>query len=39
MLGLSIGVDVGAVPLVGFFGAYHAILAVHLGISAATPKR
>ena len=39
MLGLSLGVDVGAVPLVGFFGAYHAILAVHLGISAATPKR
>ena len=39
MLGLALGIDVGEVPLVGFFGAYNAILAVHLGISAATPKR
>jgi len=39
MLGLAIGVDVGEVPLIGFFGAYNAILAVHLGISAATPKK
>lgn len=39
MLGLALGIDVGEVPLVGFFGAYHAILAVHLGISAATPKK
>jgi predicted permease len=39
MLGIAIGIDVGEVPLVGFFGAYNAILAVHLGISAATPKK
>lgn len=39
MLGISLGVDVGPVPMVGFFGAYHAVLAVHLGISAATPKK
>lgn len=39
MLGLAIGVDVGERPLIGFFGAYLAILAVHLGISAATPKK
>ena len=39
MLGLAIGIDVGEVPLIGFFGAFNAILAVHLGISAATPKK
>lgn len=39
MFGIAIAVDVGPVPMVGFFGAYHAILAVHLGISAATPKK
>ena len=39
MLGIALGIDVGEVPLIGFFGAYNAILAVHLGISAATPKK
>ena len=33
LLGLTMG-DIGEVPLVGFFGAYQAILGVHLGISA-----
>jgi hypothetical protein len=28
----------GEVPLVGFFGAFNAILAVHLGIAATSPK-
>ena len=39
LLGLTAGIDVGQVPLVGFFGAFHAILAVHLGISATSPKK
>lgn len=38
LLGLIAGFEMGEVPLVGFFGAFHAILAVHLGISATTPK-
>ena len=38
MLGIALEVD-GPIPMVGFFGAYHAILAVHLGISSATPKK
>jgi chromate transport protein ChrA len=33
LFGLTLG-DIGVVPLIGFFGAYQAILAVHLGISA-----
>lgn len=38
LLGLFAGFDMGQVPLIGFLGAFHAILAVHLGISATTPK-
>lgn len=38
LFGLVLGFDMGEVPLVGFLGAFHAILAVHLGIAAATPK-
>ena len=38
LLGLFAGFNMGEVPLVGFLGAFHAILAVHLGISATTPK-
>jgi len=38
LLGLFAGFNMGEVPLVGFLGAFHAILAVHLGISATSPK-
>lgn len=38
LLGLFAGFDMGQVPLVGFLGAFHAILAVHLGIAATSPK-
>ena len=38
LLGLFAGFDMGQVPLNGFFGAFHAILAVHLGIAATSPK-
>ena len=37
LLGLFAGFDMGQVPLIGFLGAFHAILAVHLGIAATTP--
>jgi hypothetical protein len=37
LLGLFAGFDMGRVPFIGFLGAFHAILAVHLGIAAATP--
>lgn len=37
LLGLFAGFNMGEVPLVGFLGAFHAIVAVHLGIAAATP--
>lgn len=39
LLILMVAFDMGKVPMVGFFGAFHAILAVHLGISAASPKK
>lgn len=39
MLGLALGANLRQDDLVGFFGAYNAILAVHLGIAAATPKK
>jgi asparagine N-glycosylation enzyme membrane subunit Stt3 len=38
LLGLFAGFNMGQVPLVGFLGAFHAILAVHLGIAATSPK-
>ena len=38
LLGLFTGFDMGQVPLNGFLGAFHAILAVHLGIAATSPK-
>ncbi len=38
LLGLFAGFDMGRVPFIGFLGAFHAILAVHLGIAATTPK-
>jgi hypothetical protein len=38
LLGLFAGFNMGQVPLVGFLGAFHAILAVHLGIAATTVK-
>jgi hypothetical protein len=38
LLGLFAGFDMKEVPLVGFLGAFHAILAVHLGIAATSPK-
>lgn len=37
LLGLFAGFNMGEVPLVGFLGAFHAILAVHLGIAATSP--
>ena len=39
MLGLAAGANLREQDLVGFFGAYNALLAVHLGIAAATPKK
>lgn len=39
MAGLAISFNVESKQIIGFFGAWHALLAVHLGISAATPKK
>lgn len=39
MLGLAAGANLREIDLIGFFGAYNALLAVHLGIAAATPKK
>ena len=39
MLGLAAGANLREQDLVGFFGSYNALLAVHLGIAAATPKK
>jgi hypothetical protein len=37
-LGLAAGFVLDPRPLIGYYGAFHAILAVHLGIAAATPS-
>jgi len=39
MFGIAAGINTGEVPLIGFFGAFNVILAVHLGIVATTPKK
>lgn len=39
LLGLFLGFNLGEVPQAGFFGAFNAILAVHLGIASTTPKK
>ena len=38
LLGLAVGFVLDPRPLIGYYGAFHAILAVHLGIAAATPS-
>lgn len=39
MAGLAISFNVESKNIIGFFGAWHALLAVHLGIAAFTPKK
>ena len=39
MAGLAISFNVESKHIVGFFGAWHALLAVHLGIAAFSPKK
>lgn len=39
MAGLAISFNVESKNIIGFFGAWHALLAVHLGIAALTPKK
>ena len=39
MAGLAISFNVESKNIIGFFGAWHALLAVHLGIAAFSPKK
>ncbi|MEY4398219.1 MAG: hypothetical protein RLZ53_795 [Actinomycetota bacterium] len=39
LAGLAISFDVESKNIIGFFGAWHALLAVHLGIAAFSPKK
>ncbi|MEO0313060.1 MAG: hypothetical protein RL140_290 [Actinomycetota bacterium] len=39
LAGLAISFNVESKNIIGFFGAWHALLAVHLGIAAFSPKK